>query len=116
MAPYPQPRPRHLRNGQAYVPKEFREKRLELQAHMIRLTAGSSLLQGPLAVEIGFFRPKKRDRRKDGDVDNYMKAVLDAGNAVLWVDDRQIVDLHGYLDDNADEGRVELVIGAPACP
>ena len=95
------------------MPKAAREARLELQTHLIRLTAGQPLLEGPLAVEIGFFRPKKRDRRKDGDLDNYLKGFLDAGNAVLWVDDRQIVDLHGFLDDESENGRVEVTVGEP---
>ena len=94
------------------MPKEARQARLELQAHMIRLTAGQPLIEGPIALEIGLFRAKKRDHRKDGDIDNYQKAILDAGNAVLWVDDRQIVDLHAWFDED-EEPRVELTVGEP---
>ncbi len=112
MAPVPQPRPRHTRNGQTYVPKSAREARLELQAHMLRLTVGQKPLEGQIALEMGLFRPSKRDHRKDGDIDNYQKAVLDAGNGVLWVDDRQIVDLHAWFDED-EEGRVELTVGEP---
>ena len=59
MAPYPQPRPRHTRNGQTYVPKEARAARLEFQSHLVRLTAGQKALQGPLAVEIAFVQPPR---------------------------------------------------------
>ncbi len=143
MHPWPQPRPRATIHG-TYVPKWAREARLEMQAHMVRLTVGQKPLEGQIALEIGLFRlpapirggacpvctkdladvhahmtrqhpqevPTTRDIRRDGDIDNYMKAVLDAGNGVLWDDDRQIWDLHGFFDESA-EPRVELTVGEP---
>ena len=62
MSPYPQPRPRHTRNGQTYVPKEAREARSTFQTHLIRLTAEMGppvLFEGPVAVEIGLFQPPR---------------------------------------------------------
>jgi len=112
MAPFPQPRSRALKNGHQYVPKEARELRMELQTHFLRLTVGQKPLEGQIAIEMGLFRPIKRDHRKDGDLDNYMKAILDAGNGVLWVDDRQVVDLHGWFDED-DEPHIELKVGEP---
>jgi Holliday junction resolvase RusA-like endonuclease len=112
MAPFPQPRPRATKNGAMYVPKEARERRMELQTHFLRLTVGQKPLEGPIALEIGLFRAKKRDHRKDGDGDNYEKAILDAGNGVLWVDDRQVVDCHWFFDED-EEGRIELIVKEP---
>ena len=43
---------------------------------------------GP-AVEARYVRPKGIR----GDLDNYVKAVLDAGNGVLWEDDRLVVQI-----------------------
>ena len=57
--------------------------------------------------------PTTRDIRRDGDIDNYLKAILDSGNGVLWIDDAQVVDLHGWFDESVDP-RVELVIGEPS--
>jgi Holliday junction resolvase RusA-like endonuclease len=53
----------------------------------------------PVCVDIiaGFKRPKKAKdsfhTKNGGDLDNIAKAVLDAGNGILWDDDRQIVSL-----------------------
>jgi len=38
----------------------------------------------------GEIRPMKR---ANGDVDNLMKAVLDSGNGVIWIDDAQVVEV-----------------------
>lgn len=35
-------------------------------------------------------------RNQKPDIENVVKAVLDAGTGVLWLDDRQIVSLHTY--------------------
>lgn len=60
-------------------------------------------MSGALAVEIAavFARPKSAPRcssltpciAKNGDADNLGKAILDAGNGVLWRDDSQVVRL-----------------------
>lgn len=46
---------------------------------------------GPLAVSLHFHR-----WRQIGDIDNLAKAFLDAGNGILWPDDRVIAELHVY--------------------
>ncbi len=112
LAPFPMPRPRRTKSGVFYTPKEAKTRTAELQMHLIRLTAGQPLLTGPIAVEIGLLRAKKRDRRRDGDGDNYEKWILDACTGTLWADDRQVVDCHWWIDE-ADEGRVELTVGEP---
>ena len=109
MSPYPQPRPRHTRNGQTYVPQEAREARLLFQGHLLRLNRAALPLEGPLAVEIGLFRPEKRDRRKDGDGDNYEKFIFDAANGIIWADDRQVVECHWRIVES-EIGRVELSV------
>lgn len=65
-------------------------------------------LQGALAVQVTFLmaRPKSAKKREyvtvRPDLDNYIKALLDALNEVVWLDDAQIVDLHASkeYDDN----------------
>lgn len=54
-----------------------------------------SPLREELAIHIEFWRNHRGNNR--GDLDNLAKAVLDAGNAFLWVDDRQIVELHARI-------------------
>jgi Holliday junction resolvase RusA-like endonuclease len=62
-------------------------------------------LAGPLKVEIRLYWP---DRRKH-DVDN-IKALLDALNGILWLDDGQIMDLHTTKAFDKEDPRVEMQI------
>lgn len=47
-----------------------------------------------------------------GDVDNYIKSVLDGCNGVLWKDDRLVVDAHcrKYKVDNVNLERIEVEV------
>lgn len=67
--------------------------------------AGRARLEGPLEVVLEFrcVRPTRATVRRlrgvpstraTGDPDNLAKAVLDACNGVLWIDDAQVIDLH----------------------
>ena len=65
-------------------------------------------LECPISLEIRAFRP-----RVVGDIDNVLKATLDALNRRYFVDDRQVVRLLVHLDhDPANNDRGNLV---PAC-
>lgn len=50
------------------------------------------LIHGPVRVEIDIYLKGQRA----GDVDNYAKSILDGCNGLIWVDDRQVVELHVY--------------------
>ena len=65
--------------------------------------AGVRPLQGPLAVDLLLYRP-----RKAGDVDAYSKVLLDSMQGHLWEDDKQIVELHLYRRDDKANPRVEV--------
>lgn len=59
-------------------------------------------LTGAVAVKIVFALKKPKTSKRIypdghvGDLDNFVKAVCDAGNGILWLDDCQIVDLHCF--------------------
>jgi crossover junction endodeoxyribonuclease RusA len=65
----------------------------------------STVLADPLKVSVRIYRP-----RRSGDLDGYLKCLLDACNRVVWEDDKQVVELHAYRDDCAENPRVELVV------
>lgn len=90
-----------------YDPKKSRDYK-----HYVRLAASQhkpkELLTGPLKMKVKVFRPtlksfskKKKKQAEEGtlrpttkpDVDNYVKAIKDALNSVIWKDDSQVVDL-----------------------
>lgn len=86
--------------------------------------APSSLLEGPLYLEVKVYKPslksfskKKAQKAEQGslrpiskpDVDNYVKGVKDACNKVIWKDDSQVVDLH-VSKWYSEKPRVEVTV------
>ena len=90
LRPVPKGRPR-LGNGHAYTPERTRV--YEQQVAWAYKQAGGTLHEGPLAVTMVF-----RAKTWPGDLDNLVKAVLDALNGIAWRDDRQIRELHAALE------------------
>lgn len=55
---------------------------------------------GPIKVVVRFYLPKPKKPKYNlpavrPDLDNYLKAFLDACTGILYEDDSQIIDLHG---------------------
>ena len=61
-----------------------------------------------VAVTLRWFRPAKR-----GDLDNTLKATLDALRGVAYTDDKQITELHCFRYDDAHRPRMEVQISRP---
>lgn len=104
------PRARRTKSGHVvmYDPKKSKDWKGSAQYLMAQAASeqGWEVGDSPLRVEIrAIFPCPKSDHRKrrprparwhtkqGGDVDNIAKAVLDAGNGVLWLDDAQVVQL-----------------------
>ncbi len=103
--PYPPSLNRLYRTvrGRPILSKEARQYRAAVQQQLagMRLKASSS----PVALSIALYRP-----RRAGDADNALKALLDALNGLLWVDDSQIVEIHLWRRDDKARPRVELLV------
>lgn len=98
-------RPRFTRGGQTYTPRETRAYEQFLRDwYMQRIRGG--MVEGPMVVTLNFLMPIpaswsaakraaamrgniKHDKKPD--IDNLVKAVLDAYNGVIWADDKQII-------------------------
>lgn len=111
--PVEQARPRATRMGKGirlYDPKKVNvfKKQLGLLAKQQMLDRGLEPFDGPLEVCMEFYRTvqasvskKERARRLSGvhrptvkpDLSNYIKALEDGLNGILWVDDNLIVSL-----------------------
>lgn len=111
--PVEQARPRATRFGKGirlYDPKKVTifKRQLGMLARQQMLDRGLDPFDGPLEVCMVFFRPvqeslskKERSRRLSGvhrptvkpDLSNYIKALEDGLNGILWVDDNLIVSL-----------------------
>ncbi len=73
---------------------------------IIAAHAGCVPYTGPVAIYTHVYRA-----RKAGDLDNYDGKVLwDALNGIMWQDDAQVVERHGWRHDDAAQPRVEVEV------
>jgi len=70
----------------------------------VKLLSPVTIITGNVAVNVSVFRPAKR-----GDLDNYLKVMLDALEGVLYENDNQITEIHAFRYDDKENPRVELV-------
>lgn len=90
--PYPWPRSRISRSGRLYLPRPYLAYRDLVAMHLRAGYRGEPEL-GPVRLVLGFYRSTKRK----ADVDNLAKTILDAGTAIVWKDDSQILELHAQI-------------------
>lgn len=97
-----------------YVSKRGREYRLDTAQCVIEQCPNITLTER-LCVDVILYPPDKRKR----DLDNHMKALLDAlTHAGLWEDDEQIDQLQIYRGEviKAGGARVEINQAGPVLP
>jgi len=102
-------RPRVLRSGHAYTPKDT--KLFETQfGNAVRCRFGRKPVPDNVHVVIDFYLSPKRMR---SDLDNLIKSVLDALNGVIWLDDRQVHGVFAFknkITGKADKPRISYVV------
>jgi Holliday junction resolvase RusA-like endonuclease len=131
-APKPKGRPRVTRSGHAFTPKATREYEQLIVSEWEIQHGKATPIENPIAVRVMFYMPipkatsnKARERMAAGlevpvkkpDIDNLLKAVLDALNGKAYQDDNQIVDILAEKR-YSDEPRTEVFISEiiyPAC-
>lgn len=97
-------RPRFTGSGGVYSDKQQRAHEELLEWHL-RL-AFKEPLQGGVGVGVTFFRSNKQRI----DLDNLVKAVLDAANGIAFVDDVQVVELAARLDLDRENPRTVILV------
>ena len=104
LKPRPKGRPRFVKakivngrlvKGHAYTPSSTREYEKQLAWHF--RTSCKEPWKGLIDLEIQFHTTS------GGDADNLAKAVLDAGNNILFLDDSQVVRLTTEKIKSSDE-------------
>jgi len=111
-APVAKGRPRFSGRGgfvRTYTPKATTDWEVLVKQAATRAMGSSKPLEGAVRLSIRFWLPipaswskKRSEAAKQGlehhikkpDVDNFAKAVMDACNEVLYMDDSQVIDLH----------------------
>lgn len=101
LKPVPFPRPAS-NDKRRFNPSRYIEFKNALGLIARCAMGGQAPFQGEVKLHADFFRPKPRPRKGQnpqvsfiGDIDNYLKAVMDALIGICYVDDRQVVNLSG---------------------
>lgn len=100
--PVPFPRPRfNSRSKQTFNPKRYREFKDELGYYARLAMRGQEPFTGEVKLSVDVYRPKPKPRKGKpeqvsfiGDVDNYVKAVMDSLIGICYDDDRQVTEIH----------------------
>ena len=114
--PVPASRPRVLRNGHVYYDRRYGDYRDALTWHL-----KNTLSPLPLEAFLDATIPPERRRyglrvffyrksRQRSDVDNLLKAVLDGGTGILWLDDCQVEEVFARVFRSSSDPRIELLI------
>lgn len=92
-------RPRLGRRGRVYTPIATHEA--EQRIAQAWMEAGGPKFDGPIELEVDFYRDRSEIIVRTstdldlsslrGDIDNYVKLVMDGLNGVAWTDDKQVV-------------------------
>ena len=91
--------------GRVFVSNEARAYKTE--AGWLAKMAGVQCVPAPqrVSVHLRVYRPQQR-----GDLDNYLKVLLDSLNGIAWDDDSQVFRINATLDDDKDEPRIEVEV------
>lgn len=114
VSPYGKGRPRFTKQGHAYTPAKTVAKEAEIKYWLIH--EGAPKFEGPVCVKIDAFFQKPKSAPKSRvfhmtkpDLSNVAKTVEDAGNGILWDDDKQIVSMT-LTKQYGDPERIELAV------
>lgn len=94
---------RKTKSGRTYLNPDYVAFRKSVAA--IAAQTGSTLLGGPVVVEIRSYRP-----RRSGDCDSAIKPILDSLQGCVLVNDSQVVEVHAYRFDDKVNPRYEVII------
>ena len=102
--PIPKGRPKFYQ-GHAVTPEATRDYEALVKQAAAICWQGEPTAE-PVRVELRFWRGDKRQ----ADLDNLSKAILDALNGVAWKDDGQIIQLVAYKHYNKARPRVDIKV------
>jgi Holliday junction resolvase RusA-like endonuclease len=101
--PVPKGRPRSNRSGHTYTPTRTKQAedaiRWELKAQ------GAKPTSEPVFVTVCF-----DCKSATSDLDNLLKLVLDAAQGLLYENDRQVVEIHVYLERGVEKPETRLIV------
>jgi len=106
--PIPKGRPRMTKTGHVYTPK--RTERAEDEIRWLLKSQGAKLTGEPVYLTAAFDSKYTADNVKAPDLDNLIKLVQDAAQGLLFENDRQVVEIHAYLERGAEKPETRLIV------
>ena len=105
----PVPFKRPLTNGKRrFNDPRYSDFKYFLGLHAKVAMAGRAPFDGAIRITVVVNTKYKPTSLKAGDIDNHLKAVLDAINGICFVDDRQVVEGHVYLFKGEPQLEIQL--------
>ena len=90
ITPMPWQRPRFNKNGSVFESKALKEYKQKIADAARKAMGDLPPFTQPVFIVIDFCKHISTDSKQFGDIDNLVKAVLDACNGILYDDDRRI--------------------------
>lgn len=119
LKPVPKARPRSSKSGHVYTPP----KTAKFESDIKHLTAQLKPIEGPVSVDAVFILPRPKRTRKSlttrfikaggrGDVDNYLKSLLDGLQGQAFINDSQVIRVSGLKCYSAidEDPHIEVLI------
>ena len=103
--PVPKGRPRHTKNGGTYTPKRTRDYEERIGWAWKEATSHRPF-EGPVSVNIAV----DEKGGHPADLDNYVKAALDALNGLAFADDKQVVVLFATVNRGSEREGMGIAI------
>ena len=106
----PVPFPRPSSNGKRrFNPPRYTEFKNQLGVYAKAAMRGQAPLTGAISIVCEFFKPRPKDPTsvKYGDLDNLIKAVLDALQGICFENDAQVVQIF-YASKNHGEPEINI--------
>lgn len=111
LAPKPQSRPRFTRHGRPYELKDMKEYKQAVERSVKEQMNGNKLIDVPISVSMTIYieppqyiskvkknasalKEERLNVMRKPDIDNYVKAILDSMNDIVFKDDGQISELY----------------------
>ena len=91
-----------IANNRIVVTSEARNYKQQVFYKLAHLTEP---LRKDIAVNVTIFRAYKR-----GDLDNFLKIMLDALQGIIYLNDSQITEIHAFRDDDKNNPRVRVLV------
>lgn len=105
--PYPPSANRYWRNYRGRMVTSAEARAYKDEVGWLAKQAGIEHLDGSVVLYVDIYRP-----RRSGDLDNWLKVLLDALQGVAYEDDTEVVELHARRLDDRNDPRVEVEVRA----